>query len=86
MAALQFEPHTALVAEKDGLEDLEHIIRNAMNYLLPQGYLMVEHGYQQGMRVHAMMKSAGFCAINTFKDLGGNERVTVGKKLGCHTV
>jgi release factor glutamine methyltransferase len=80
LQALQFEPATALIAEKNGLQDLEQIIAQAQDFLLPQGYLIVEHGYQQADKVQEMMKNFGFSAINTYNDLGGNERVTLGKK------
>ncbi|MGQ0441906.1 MAG: peptide chain release factor N(5)-glutamine methyltransferase [Methylophilaceae bacterium] len=75
---LRFEPISALASGQDGLDDIRKIICQAPQHLTPHGWLMLEHGYHQAMRVSALMKKAGFSEIETIKDLGGNQRVTLG--------
>lgn len=76
---LRFEPHSALVSGKDGLDDIRRIIQHAAGYLHPQGWLMLEHGYNQTTAVSSMLASAHFNDIETRQDLGGNNRVTFGR-------
>ena len=77
---LNFEPQTALVSGVDGLDDIRLIAKTAPKYLERGGYLMFEHGYDQGERVRAILKANGFVNVETVKDLGGNDRVTKGCK------
>lgn len=76
---LRFEPMTALVAGADGLDDLRVIIRQARHHLRPNGWLMLEHGYNQARAVANLMREAGFADIAHKYDLGGIERVTMGR-------
>ena len=76
---VRFEPLSALIADKKGLADLEYIIVHAPGYLTSDGWLLVEHGYNQGNAVRDLFAANNFGDINTFRDFGGNERVTVGK-------
>lgn len=76
---VRFEPQTALVADKNGLADLEHIILNGPKYIKLDGYLLVEHGYDQGDRVKALFGQAGFIDVQTLQDIQGLDRVTFGK-------
>ncbi len=76
---LRFEPIMALTAGKDGLNDLRAIISEAMNYLKPQGWLMLEHGYNQARKVRDLMHEAGFAEVDHKYDLAGIERVTFGR-------
>ena len=78
---VRFEPITALVAAENGLQAIRHIITNAPNYLISGGWLICEHGYQQGKTVRTMFEQQGFEAIETFTDLSGHERVTLGRKV-----
>ncbi|MEQ1638660.1 MAG: peptide chain release factor N(5)-glutamine methyltransferase [Methylococcales bacterium] len=78
---LRFEPQTALVAAKQGLHDIEHIIDNARQHLNPQGYLIIEHGYNQKTQVKALFKQFKYQHVETFLDLSGNPRVTCGQWL-----
>lgn len=75
---LRFEPKTALVAKNHGLSDLQQIIQQAPRYLNPAGLLLVEHGYQQGSAVHALLVAAGFNQVETHRDYAGQPRWTVG--------
>jgi release factor glutamine methyltransferase len=75
---LRFEPHSALVSADNGLADLEKIITEAKNFLTDDGYLFLEHGWQQAEAVRDLLTQHGFIGINTWQDYGGNDRVTVG--------
>ncbi|NKB46246.1 MAG: peptide chain release factor N(5)-glutamine methyltransferase [Legionellales bacterium] len=76
---LPFEPHSlALRAGEDGLHDLIQIIQHAPCWLKPNGYLCLEHGYQQAPHVQQFMTKIGFQAIQTLSDLAGHPRVTYG--------
>lgn len=76
---VRFEPRSALVAANKGLADIEKIISTSNTYLKPDGWLMFEHGYDQGEAVRELIQQAGFSSISTIKDLGGMDRVTQGQ-------
>lgn len=76
---LRFEPPDALASGKDGLSDIRIIINQCLTHLKPQGWLMLEHGYNQGTAAADLMSAAGLVDVATIKDLGGNDRVTIGK-------
>lgn len=76
---LRFEPMSALASGEDGLDDISKIIDDCLVYLKPQGWLMLEHGYHQALQVADLMAQIGLTHIETIKDLGGNDRVTIGK-------
>lgn len=78
LTGLIAEPITALVADNQGLSDIQKIINGAKNHLNQGGLLAIEHGYNQGMDVQTLFKEAGFIDIKTIKDYGGNDRVTQG--------
>jgi release factor glutamine methyltransferase len=78
---LRFEPQSALASGKDGLNDIRHLITHARQHLAPQGWLMLEHGYNQSGEVAALMQDAGFGSISSFLDLSGLYRVTAGRLL-----
>jgi len=75
---LRFEPNGALAADSHGLADLVHIINNSARFLRRGGWLMLEHGHLQGSDVNAHLVQAGYININLIKDLGNNDRVSVG--------
>lgn len=77
---VRFEPGSALVAADQGLADLAAIVQQAADYLEPQGWLLLEHGWQQGESVRTLLNAAGFIAVATHRDYGGNDRVTLGLK------
>ncbi|REC96584.1 peptide chain release factor N(5)-glutamine methyltransferase [Kushneria indalinina] len=76
---VRFEPRSALVAGQDGMADLLHLIETARDFLTVGGWLMLEHGHQQGEAVRAALTSAGYTTVGTCRDLGGRERVTLGQ-------
>lgn len=73
---VRFEPKSALVADKQGLADIEHICQQATQYLVNGGALYIEHGYQQGEAVRKIMENNYFKQCTTTKDLAGNDRIT----------
>ncbi|GHC31933.1 release factor glutamine methyltransferase [Kushneria pakistanensis] len=76
---VRFEPRSALVAGKKGLADLLHLIDAARAFLASGGWLLLEHGYQQGADVRAALTDAGYTAVSTCQDLGGRERISLGQ-------
>lgn len=77
MQALATEPRRALVADHKGLADIEIIITQGKNWLKPQGWIALEHGYDQGQAVRNIFAENGFCEIKTIQDYGQNDRVTL---------
>ncbi|MGD8122808.1 peptide chain release factor N(5)-glutamine methyltransferase [Vibrio sp. Hep-1b-8] len=76
---VRFEPLSALVAEEKGLADIKHIATKARDYLAEQGWLMFEHGFEQGEAVRELLISLGYDQVATYKDYGDNDRVTIGQ-------
>lgn len=76
---VRFEPLTALVAGASGLADIVHIIEQSKHMLTPGGYLLLEHGWQQGQAVRDAFTRSGYQAVETCRDYGGNERITLGR-------
>jgi len=74
---VRFEPLSALVADDNGLADIHLIARQAPHYLKDGGYLLIEHGYQQGAAVQDILNSLGYSQVKTIKDYGDNDRVTM---------
>lgn len=77
---VRFEPRSALIADNQGLADIEHIIQQSWDYLHAQGWLVLEHGYDQAHAVRELFRQRGFVQVETRRDLGGNERVSFGQK------
>jgi release factor glutamine methyltransferase len=75
LAALSHEPSSALVAGIDGLDDIRHIVRASPAALHPGGWLLLEHGWDQGKAVRALF-GEGWRSAETLRDLEGRERVT----------
>ena len=79
---VRFEPESALVAGPDGLDDIREIVAAAPQHLNPGAWLMLEHGYDQGAPVRDLLQGAGFTQVESRKDLGAHERITLGR-LPC---
>ncbi|MFS2059845.1 peptide chain release factor N(5)-glutamine methyltransferase [Kosakonia cowanii] len=77
---VRFEPLSALVAAENGLADLHTLIKDAPRYLLPQGWLLLEHGWQQGAAVREIFARYGWQQVETCRDYGDNERLTLGRR------
>ena len=76
---LRFEPAGALSSGADGLDALRVIAAGAPGHLRPGGWLLVEHGLEQGAAVRALFAGAGLEAVETARDLEDRERVTLGR-------
>jgi len=74
-----FEPYIALWGGDDGLIFYRKITAKSKNVLKPGGYLAFEIGHDQREEVTNILKTEGFIGIYSIKDLGGNDRVVVGK-------
>ena len=79
---LRHEPATALASGIDGLDDIRHIVAAAGAHLLPGGWLLLEHGYDQAPAVRELLAAQGFTEVASRKDLGGHERISLGR-LPC---
>ena len=77
---VRFEPSSALVAGGDGLDDLRVIIAQAPEHLLPGGWLLLEHGYDQGAAVRELLAYHGFSEVASQRDLAGHERISMGRR------
>ena len=75
---LRFEPQNALTDFSDGLSHIRHITQEAPKYLKANGWLLFEHGYDQGEAVRNIMLENGFAEVATEQDLAGLDRVTLG--------
>ena len=75
---VRFEPLSALVANDAGYADLRHIIELAPSYLNSNGALLLEHGWQQGEKVRSIFQENHWEMVETVRDYGDNERVTLG--------
>lgn len=78
---LSAEPLSALVADDKGLADIQRIVSGARDYLVQGGLLAIEHGYDQGDAVQQIFIDAGFANVQTVKDYGGNDRITMGQSV-----
>lgn len=79
LPALRHEPQTALVAGPDGLSDLRRIVADAPVHLASGGWLLLEHGHDQGTAVRDLLHRAGFTDVNTRQDLAGLDRCSGGR-------
>ncbi len=75
----QHEPLLALLSDSGGLKDIELIISGAKHQLNLNGYLFIEHGFQQGKEVNLLFEKYGFINIEHADDLSGHCRVTYAK-------
>jgi release factor glutamine methyltransferase len=75
---LRFEPSSALVAGVDGLDDIRLIIEQAPAHLDAAGWLLLEHGFDQAAAVRELLAARGFSAVQSRRDLGGHERISLG--------
>lgn len=76
---LRFEPSGALTDFADGLSALRTIVAGAPARLAPGSWLLMEHGYDQAAAVRALLSSAGYTDVQSWRDLAGIERVSGGR-------
>jgi len=79
---LRFEPAGALTDHADGLSALRTIIQGSPAHLVPGGWLLMEHGYDQAASVRALLDAGGYREVQSWRDLAGIERVTGGRIAG----
>jgi release factor glutamine methyltransferase len=79
LPALKHEPIAALAAGPDGLDDLRRIVAAAPRHLAAQGWLLFEHGHDQGLAARRLLAQAGFVEIATRLDIEGRERCSGGR-------
>lgn len=77
---VRHEPRMALVGGPDGLAAIRHIVAAAAAHLSPGGWLWLEHGYDQGATVAALLAAAGFADIAQRRDAAGHLRAAGGRR------
>ena len=77
---LRFEPATALASGADGLDDIRRIVAGGQAHLLPGGWLLIEHGWDQGEAIRALFELAGYVQVQTARDLEQRDRITLGQR------
>lgn len=76
---VRFEPRSALAAGADGLDAIRALVRCSTAHLRPCGWLLFEHGPEQGPACRALLGEAGFETVLSHRDLAGRERITEGR-------
>jgi len=71
------EPRHALAAGEDGLDAIRFISAGARDHLVPQGWLLLEHGFDQGDELRKLLTGLGYSQITLHRDLAGLPRVTM---------
>lgn len=79
LAALAHEPKQALTSGADGLDDIRHIIARAPDFLNHNGWLLLEHGYDQAAAVRDLLRQRDFTQVQSKQDLAGIERCSGGQ-------
>lgn len=79
LRALSHEPTQALVSGPDGLHDIRQIVAGAPAHLVEGGWLLLEHGFDQGPAVHALLDAVGFHDLSRRHDLAGHWRCSGGR-------
>jgi release factor glutamine methyltransferase len=78
---LRFEPPAALSSGADGLDAIRNIVRDAPAHVATGGWLLLEHGWNQGVAVRQLLQAAGFIDVETAQDLEARDRVSLGRKV-----
>jgi release factor glutamine methyltransferase len=76
---LRFEPRAALVGGADRLDAIRAIVARARDHLVTGGWLLFEHGYDQGERCRSLLAMYGYVEAQTWPDLAGIQRVSGGR-------
>ncbi|HTJ05963.1 MAG TPA: peptide chain release factor N(5)-glutamine methyltransferase [Caldimonas sp.] len=80
LAELRHEPIAALASGADGLADLRAIAAGARDHLFMGGWLVVEHGFDQGAAARRLLADGGLVDVETRVDFAGHERATAGRR------
>ena len=84
LPALKHEPRQALTSGSDGLDDIRIIVADAPQHLTLDGWLLLEHGFNQAPAVQELMQKQGFVDVQTRNDLAGVARCTGGRWRPAH--
>lgn len=76
---LRFEPTAALASGSDGLDDIRRIVIDASAHIHPGGWLLFEHGWNQGDPARGLLSQAGYTEVFTAQDLESRDRVSGGR-------
>jgi release factor glutamine methyltransferase len=76
----EYDPVAALDGGTDGLEMIRWLSGQAIRCLHPGGWIVLEHGFDQGESAPAALAEAGLVAVEDHRDLGGQARVAVGRR------
>lgn len=76
---LRFEPLNALASGADGLNAIRELIQHAPDYLQPEGWLLMEHGYDQGEKITRLLTEAGYRQVHCQQDFSGLDRISYGQ-------
>jgi len=76
---LRFEPRSALAAGPDGLDDIRLLVAGAPHHLTANGWLLLEHGYDQAAAVRTLLLQHGYHEVQTRHDATGHERISGGR-------
>jgi release factor glutamine methyltransferase len=79
-AVREWEPHGALFAGDDGLDDIRVIVAGGATWIRPGGQLVMEIGHEQGAAVTALLRAAGFADIEIRPDLAGRDRIAIARR------
>ncbi|RLJ41566.1 [protein release factor]-glutamine N5-methyltransferase [Litoreibacter meonggei] len=71
----RFEPRIALTPGGDGLAAYRVIASDGAQYLTPDGYVLVEIGFDQGTSVQSIFRANGWRDVACIPDLNGKDRV-----------
>lgn len=77
---VRFEPRTALASGAQGMDDLTRIATCAIHHLKHGGWLLMEHGYEQGVLARQLLEDTGFTEVSNYPDEAGRERVIAGRR------
>lgn len=77
---VRFEPISALTSGADGLDDIRTIISKGHAQLNPNGWLVIEHGYNQADAMQQIFMQHEYQHVKRIKDYAGNPRVTLAQK------
>jgi len=78
---IRFEPDSALIAQQQGLQDIIHICKQSQLHLNNEGYLVLEHGYNQKQCVHDILQQHHYQSIQCLHDLANQPRVSYAQWL-----
>lgn len=76
---VRFEARLALVAGEDGLDAIRQILEQAKQHLINRGWLLIEHGYDQGQQLRELFTAAGYEDVKTLQDSGQNDRLSLAR-------